>query len=233
MWKGVCWILEAAGVEERDGEKLDVGQQWEENVFQGEMMDWTEPVSGNNNNNNNVEPSHTDGGRRRSESPERDASSVAFSDPSSLVTCPFSCFPSCLVARVHWAEIQSLLCDWLAWGYLWLLLLSFFFLFLRDIEVTFWYWFLASPEKKLPPFFFYQQRCPCSVVLHSVTSCLLPVHLLAPNTKSVQEFWLFIWYITHFTFEFQASHHHPSNLSLHIGWVQFPTVLWDQAESAA
>lgn len=50
------------------------------------------------------------------QSPVRDASSVAFSDPSSLVTCPFSCFPSCLVARVHWAEIRSLLCDWLALG---------------------------------------------------------------------------------------------------------------------
>lgn len=108
-------------MEERHGERLDVGQQREEEdkdeVFQVGMMDWTEPVFGNNN----AKPSHTDGGRigvLRDKERERDASGVAFSDPSSLVTCPFSCFPSCLVARVHWAEIQSPLWDWLAWGYL-------------------------------------------------------------------------------------------------------------------
>lgn len=72
------------------------------------MRDWTEPVSGNNDNNSSVEPSHSDGGRR-THSPERAPAVLPFSDPSSLVTYPFSSFPSCLVARVHWAEIQSLL----------------------------------------------------------------------------------------------------------------------------
>lgn len=151
----------------------------------------------------------------------RDASSVAFSDPSSLVTCPFSCFPSCLVARVHWAEIQSLLCDWLAWGYLWLL---FFFFFFQRYRGYFLVLNFGFSRENYP--LFYQQRCPCSVVLHAVTSCLLPVHLLAPSTKSVQ---LTLFKSSGFLFKISPISHsnfkHPLNLSSHIDWLQFPTVL--------
>ncbi len=118
------------------------------------------------------------------QSPVRDASSVAFSDPSSLVTCPFSCFPSCLVARVHWAEIRSLLCDWLALG---IFVTSSFLFFQRYRGYFLVLNFGFSRENYPRPFFiFYLQRCPCSVVLHPVSSCLLPVHLLAPDTKSNQ-----------------------------------------------
>lgn len=138
------------------------------------MMDWA--LSGNNN----VEPSHTDGGRRRTKSRERRQQCCLF---RSFVPCYLSIFMfSLLFGSQGPLGRDSVTSLWLAG--MGIIVTSFFclFCFSRDIEVTFWYWILASPENVL--FCFNSQRCPCSVVLHPVTSCLRHVHLLAPSTKS-------------------------------------------------
>ncbi len=165
------------------------------------------------------------------QSPVRDASSVAFSDPSSLVTCPFSCFPSCLVARVHWAEIRSLLCDWLALG----IFVTSSFSFFQRYRGYFLVLNFGFSRENYPPSLFYFLFAKVSLLCSS-PPCLIMLTSRAPigtqyqikPTYTVQEFWLIIWHVTHFSFGFQASHHHPSNVSSHVNWLQCSKIRQNQ-----